>query len=161
MSDSALSVRYRKFRNQARSDIADHRYQTKCPPMIPVGTRNVSHDNSCQLKVCSKDCYKCKRSNTTPDDHQESCKFSWNEKKVFVITNTISKDAAAIFTIERTSKISCNNYCPEDVANSYSILKGCRLNDCKQKGCCNNSCYQKDHATTLVAWKDVLTFLQP
>jgi hypothetical protein len=34
MSDSALSVRYRKFRYQAQSDIADHGYRTKCPPMI-------------------------------------------------------------------------------------------------------------------------------
>ncbi len=33
MLDSALSVRYRKFRYQAQSDIADHRYRTKCPPM--------------------------------------------------------------------------------------------------------------------------------
>ncbi len=34
MSDSALSVWYRKFRYQAQSDIADHGYRTKCPPMI-------------------------------------------------------------------------------------------------------------------------------
>jgi hypothetical protein len=34
MSDSALSVRYRMFRYQAQSDIADHRYRVKCPPMI-------------------------------------------------------------------------------------------------------------------------------
>jgi hypothetical protein len=34
MSDSALSVRYQKFRYQAQSDIADHGYQTKCPSMI-------------------------------------------------------------------------------------------------------------------------------
>jgi hypothetical protein len=34
MSDSALSVRYRKFRYQAQSDIADHGYRTKCPPMV-------------------------------------------------------------------------------------------------------------------------------
>ncbi len=33
MSDSALSVRYRKFRYQAQSDSADHGYQTKCPPV--------------------------------------------------------------------------------------------------------------------------------
>jgi hypothetical protein len=33
MSDSALSVRYRRFRYQAQSDIADHGYRTKCPPM--------------------------------------------------------------------------------------------------------------------------------
>jgi hypothetical protein len=33
MSDSALSVRYQKFRYQAQSDIADHGYRTKCPPM--------------------------------------------------------------------------------------------------------------------------------
>jgi hypothetical protein len=33
ISDSALSVRYRKFRYQAQSDIADHGYRTKCPPM--------------------------------------------------------------------------------------------------------------------------------
>jgi hypothetical protein len=33
MSDSALSVRYPKFRYQAQSDIADHGYRTKCPPM--------------------------------------------------------------------------------------------------------------------------------
>jgi hypothetical protein len=33
MSDSALSVRYRKFRYQAQSDIDDHGYRTKCPPM--------------------------------------------------------------------------------------------------------------------------------
>jgi hypothetical protein len=33
MSDSALSVRYRKFRYQAQSDIADHGHRTKCPPM--------------------------------------------------------------------------------------------------------------------------------
>jgi hypothetical protein len=34
MSDSALSVRYRKFLYQTQSDIADHGYQTKCPPMV-------------------------------------------------------------------------------------------------------------------------------
>ncbi len=34
MSDSALSVWYRKFRYQAQSNIADHGYRTKCPPMI-------------------------------------------------------------------------------------------------------------------------------
>jgi hypothetical protein len=33
MSDSTLSVRYRKFRYQAQSDIADHGCRTKCPPM--------------------------------------------------------------------------------------------------------------------------------
>ncbi len=33
MLDSTLSVRYRKFRYQAQSDIADHGYRTKCPPM--------------------------------------------------------------------------------------------------------------------------------
>jgi hypothetical protein len=33
MSNSLSSVRYRKFRYQAQSDIADHRYWTKCPPM--------------------------------------------------------------------------------------------------------------------------------
>ncbi len=33
MSDSALSVRYRKFRYQDQSGIADHGYRTKCPPM--------------------------------------------------------------------------------------------------------------------------------
>ncbi len=33
MSDSALSVQYRKFRYQAQSHIADHGYWTKCPPM--------------------------------------------------------------------------------------------------------------------------------
>ncbi len=33
MSESALSVRYRRFRYQAQSDIADHGYRTKCPPM--------------------------------------------------------------------------------------------------------------------------------
>ncbi len=33
MLDSALSVRYRKFRYQAQSDIADHGFRTKCPPM--------------------------------------------------------------------------------------------------------------------------------
>jgi hypothetical protein len=33
MPDSALSVRYRRFRYQAQSDIADHGYRTKCPPM--------------------------------------------------------------------------------------------------------------------------------
>ncbi len=33
MLDSALSVWYRKFRYQAQSDIADHGYRTKCPPM--------------------------------------------------------------------------------------------------------------------------------
>jgi hypothetical protein len=34
MSDSVLSVQYRKFRYQAQSDIADHGYRTKCPPML-------------------------------------------------------------------------------------------------------------------------------
>jgi hypothetical protein len=34
MSDSALSVRYRKFRYQAQSDIANHGYQIKCPLMV-------------------------------------------------------------------------------------------------------------------------------
>ncbi len=34
MSDIALSVRCRRFRYQAQSDIADHGYRTKCPPMI-------------------------------------------------------------------------------------------------------------------------------
>ncbi len=34
MSDSTLSVRYRRFRYQAQSDIADHGYRTKCPPMV-------------------------------------------------------------------------------------------------------------------------------
>ncbi len=34
MSDSALSVRYRRFRYQAQSDIADYGYRTKCPPMV-------------------------------------------------------------------------------------------------------------------------------
>ncbi len=34
MSESILSVWYRKFRYQAQSDIADHGYRTKCPPMI-------------------------------------------------------------------------------------------------------------------------------
>jgi hypothetical protein len=33
MSDSALSVRFRKFRYQAQSDIADDGYRTKCPPV--------------------------------------------------------------------------------------------------------------------------------
>jgi hypothetical protein len=33
MLDSALSVRYRRFRYQAQSDIADHGYRTECPPM--------------------------------------------------------------------------------------------------------------------------------
>jgi hypothetical protein len=33
MSDSTLSVRYLKFGYQAQSDIADHGYRTKCPPM--------------------------------------------------------------------------------------------------------------------------------
>jgi hypothetical protein len=33
ISDSALSVQYQKFRYQAQSDIADHGYRTKCPPM--------------------------------------------------------------------------------------------------------------------------------
>jgi hypothetical protein len=33
MSDSTLSVRYRKFRYQAQYEIADHGYRTKCPPM--------------------------------------------------------------------------------------------------------------------------------
>jgi hypothetical protein len=36
MLDSALSVRYRKFRYQAQSDIADHGYRTKCPPMVTL-----------------------------------------------------------------------------------------------------------------------------
>ncbi len=36
MSDSALSVRYRKIQYQAQSDIADHGYRTKCPPMGTV-----------------------------------------------------------------------------------------------------------------------------
>ncbi len=36
MSDSALSVRFRRFRYQAQSDIADHRYCTKWPP-LPQG----------------------------------------------------------------------------------------------------------------------------
>ncbi len=40
MSDSALSVRYRKFRYQAQSDIADHGYRTKCPPM---GTYTINY----------------------------------------------------------------------------------------------------------------------
>ncbi len=39
ISDSTLSVRYRKFRYQAQSDIADHGYRTKCPPMIFVRAR--------------------------------------------------------------------------------------------------------------------------
>ncbi len=34
MLDSALSVWYQKFRYQAQSEIADHRYRTKCPPMV-------------------------------------------------------------------------------------------------------------------------------
>jgi hypothetical protein len=34
MSDYALSVRYRRFRYQAQSDITDHGYRTKCPPMM-------------------------------------------------------------------------------------------------------------------------------
>jgi hypothetical protein len=34
MSASALSVRYRRFRYQAQSDIADHEYRTKCPPLL-------------------------------------------------------------------------------------------------------------------------------
>ncbi len=34
MSDSAFSVRYRGLRYQAQSDITDHGYRTKCPPMI-------------------------------------------------------------------------------------------------------------------------------
>ncbi len=34
MMDSALSVRYRMFQYQAQSDIADHGYRVKCPPMI-------------------------------------------------------------------------------------------------------------------------------
>ncbi len=33
MSDSALSVRYQKFRYQTPSVISDHGYRTKCPPM--------------------------------------------------------------------------------------------------------------------------------
>ncbi len=44
MSDSTLSVRYRKFRYQAQSDIADHGYRTKCPPM-PVSKTTV-HNNA-------------------------------------------------------------------------------------------------------------------
>jgi hypothetical protein len=34
MSDAALSVLYRRFRYQAQSDIADHGYRTKYPPML-------------------------------------------------------------------------------------------------------------------------------
>ncbi len=37
MSDSALSVRYQKFRYQAQSDIADHGYPTKGSPMAAWG----------------------------------------------------------------------------------------------------------------------------
>jgi hypothetical protein len=33
MSDSALSIRYQRFRYPAQSDITDHGYRTKCPPM--------------------------------------------------------------------------------------------------------------------------------
>ncbi len=39
MLDSALTVRYWKFRYQAQSYIADHGYRTKCPPMLYLPTR--------------------------------------------------------------------------------------------------------------------------
>ncbi len=44
MTDSALSVRYRKFQYQAQSDIADHGYRTKCPPM-----QFISYDPACHF----------------------------------------------------------------------------------------------------------------
>jgi hypothetical protein len=43
MSDSALLVRYRKFRYQAQSDIADHGYHTKCPPMVVTTLEDFSN----------------------------------------------------------------------------------------------------------------------
>jgi hypothetical protein len=54
MWDSALSVRYRKFRYQAQSDIADHRYRTKCPPM-PMLHVNV-HTACLVLLACPLAC---------------------------------------------------------------------------------------------------------
>ncbi len=48
MLDSTLSVRYRKLRYQAQSDIADHGYRTKCPPMANKYVLTASE--ICELK---------------------------------------------------------------------------------------------------------------
>ncbi len=50
MSDIALSVRYRMLRYQAQSDIADHGYRTKCPPMI-IGPLGVALPRICSITL--------------------------------------------------------------------------------------------------------------
>ncbi len=64
MSDSALSVKYQKFRYKAHSDIADHGYRTKCPPIdiwqvnvFPMSALYIVREVWCALvhRICSGD----------------------------------------------------------------------------------------------------------
>ncbi len=55
MLNSAPSVRYWRFQYQAQSDMADHRYRTKCPPMHKTRLiRNLPPIKNYQDVKCTK-----------------------------------------------------------------------------------------------------------